>query len=143
MNLYHRFLSKVDVREVNECWPWLGAVSTYGSFRIRDGVTRSAHRMSYFIHHQRWPSLDLLHSCDNPLCVNPAHLSEGTAADNAADMVAKGRSGNRVLTDEQVREIKRRRRDGETPAVLATAFGVCSDTIYKIVTGRHHYARLA
>jgi hypothetical protein len=58
-----------------------------------------------------------MHTCDNRLCCNPAHLRLATQADNVADMHAKGRAytgdrprgsrhGNAKLTEDQVREIR-------------------------------------
>jgi hypothetical protein len=57
------------------------------------------------------------HSCDNPPCCNPAHLSTGTHADNAADMVARGRS-----TRGRAVGGRRRLRDDDTRRLLRAAF---------------------
>lgn len=86
-------------KRVGECWIWQGArnVLGYGTLTIN---CRSfvAHRVAYAIHNGRDPG-DLLvcHTCDNPPCVNPAHLWLGTAADNIEDMMSKGRHPSGVL----------------------------------------------
>ena len=93
------------------------------------------------------PGMLVLHRCDNRRCVNPDHLFLGTAADNSADMVAKGRSAmcnrpgeqnhNARLTDDQVREILHRWHNAENrwglQTALATQFGVSPSTISLIV----------
>ena len=91
--LEERFWPKVDVRGADECWLWRANVTAgYGQIRRSSTVSIQAHRASYEIAHGPIPDgLCVLHSCDNPLCVNPGHLSLGTLADNNADCRKKGR----------------------------------------------------
>ena len=75
------------------CWPWTGARSGggYGYLWWR-GRSRQAHRLSFAAANGSIPAgAFILHRCDNPRCVNPAHLFAGSHADNMRDMFSKGR----------------------------------------------------
>ena len=89
-----KFWDKVVISGEDECWEWTGARDRggYGSFTHK-GVTLKAHRVSWVeFNKKEVPSgLYVCHSCDNRLCVNPAHLWIGTAKDNTQDMMKKGR----------------------------------------------------
>ena len=108
------------------------------------GKTALHHRYVYVCHHklslEAISGLEVRHKCDNPPCINPDHLELGTHKDNMKDMQERGRNvgkKNNVtvqkLTEDQVREIKRRNR--EAPADLAKEFGVGKTTIICIVNG--------
>lgn len=88
------FWDRVDVRGPDECWPWTGALQTagYGALSV-DGKQVTAHRFAWFLTNGEIPPGKLIrHSCDNPPCCNPWHLSPGTRAQNSQDMVKRGRS---------------------------------------------------
>lgn len=90
-----RFWSKVDKGDGSGCWVWTGArVGGYGCLG-KPGTTGTvkAHRYSAMLHFGMFDSrLCVMHTCDNPPCVNPAHLALGTNADNTADMKRKDRA---------------------------------------------------
>lgn len=146
-SLADRFWSKVDRRDAEECWPWTAARNEhgYGVMRPegqRSGPTIKAHRVSLMLAGVEIDGLLIRHSCDNPPCVNPTHLSVGTPADNAADMVNRGRQarGSRKsvskLTEQQVAEIRARAAVGELHRILAAEYGVSRPTISRIVNRR-------
>ena len=92
--LLERLLNKVIVNDVTDCWEWQGGKNNIGYGLIRDEKRmRTAHRVSYEEHNniQIPKNLVTMHSCDNPCCVNPSHLSLGTRSDNTRDMINKGR----------------------------------------------------
>lgn len=123
------------------CWLWTRARSTtgYGVY-WSDGKLYKAHRVAYELSIGPIPAgLDLMHSCDVKHCVNPDHLRPGTRAENQQDMAAKGRSGSdgrRHLTEDQVRAIRRLRKDGWTQQACADRFGVTWSCISNIDRGR-------
>ena len=86
-----RFWGKVHTGSPEECWTWNGGLTRggYGAFKV-NGVQGRAHRYSFFLANGFYPPI-VMHGCDNPPCVNPAHLTGGTQALNMADCVAKGR----------------------------------------------------
>lgn len=98
------FWEKVDKRGPEDCWEWKAAHTKrgYGCFRFNERQDLS-HRVSYILAHGSIPDgLWVLHKCDNPKCVNPAHLFLGTHQDNMNDMKNKGRHpGNQKSTKAQ------------------------------------------
>ena len=137
-----RFWEKVKRRGPKACWPWVGGrfADGYGALSV-NGKPRRAPRVSYELHKGRIPDgLHVRHTCDNPICVNPSHLLLGTAAENAADKVARGRQSRAVkITDQQVQEI---RESTESHAVLSARYKV-SIGLVTLIRGKagHRVAR--
>ena len=97
-----RFQTKYIPEPNTGCWLWMADVDQkgYGRFSLNGGKRVKAHRFSWKVHNGEIPEeLDgqdyrgpcILHSCDNPTCVNPHHLFVGTQFDNIKDMIQKGR----------------------------------------------------
>lgn len=80
----------------DECWPWTGYVHGQGNKgygRVQyQGRTYYGHRAMYaWFYGAVPPGMNVLHRCDNPICVRPDHLFVGTQADNIRDATVKGR----------------------------------------------------
>jgi hypothetical protein len=150
-----RFWAKVDVRGPDECWPWTSSSKNrrgYGIawFDLGSGrKTQGAHRVAFFIQHGRPPApgLDVMHSCDDPGCCNPAHLSEGTRTDNMRDAARKGRTRRTPtvlgeachtarLTAKAAREIRASTPRGGPYASTARRYGVSPEVVGDVVRGK-------
>jgi Pectobacterium phage endonuclease len=133
------------VNKTDTCWLWTGATEHargHGRFSaLLNGKMKhyGAHRYAYELQYGPIPEgMVVRHACDVPNCVFYGHLSLGTPDDNVQDMVKRGRqargetSGKTVLTEEDVKEIKR------TCNLLqfAEEYGVGPHTIYNALTGK-------
>ncbi len=137
-----RFFSKFE--KGHGCWKWRAScLHGYGQFKIRRGsFTKNlkAHKVAVFYSTGAYPSSDLvvMHSCDNPPCVNPAHLSVGTARQNLRDCVNKQRgfvgehNGSAVLSYFDVLAIFFDQRDRSE---IAMVYSVSKGTIEHIKNG--------
>ena len=135
-----------DMLEPNgECLEWTRCINAYGY-----GVTKAygkywrTHRLALHLEGIDVTGHHVLHSCDNPLCCNPAHLRTGTPAENSADKVSRGRQarGTKVssakLTEQDVLEI--RAITGMTHRAIAELYGVTQSNISMIINRKswHH-----
>lgn len=131
-----------QVRKTDGCWLWEGGKDRngYGRFNGRlDGVLyKKAHRFIFALTNgDIGPGMSVCHRCDTPACVRPDHLFAGTAADNQADMKAKGRAfipagelhHNAVLTEPQVLAILS---DARPYSQIAAEYGVSDGNIGSI-----------
>jgi len=138
-----RFEAFVERVPFLECWVWMGYLDKhgYGSFHWEGrSITKPAYQAAWWLYKGK-PRGVLRHTCDNPWCVNPSHLLEGTQLDNIQDMLdrnrqARGeRAGSSVLTEEEVRAIRNLSAQGVSGKALAKQYGVNASCICKIVKG--------
>ena len=127
------------------CWHWTGAMVNNGYGRInRRGKHFSAHRFAYEALRGEIPhGMILRHRCDVPSCVNPDHLEIGSFKENTQDAVRRGRfsCGERhwmsALTEDDVREIRRQRREGSLHLTnFAQIRGVSISAVSHVANGR-------
>ena len=136
-----RIAALTDKRAHDDCWNWIGATDRHGYAVIKvNGRTRTASRVLYLdIMGNPWSPV-VRHKCDNPKCMNGAHLIGGTQKENLGDAKERGRlatgerNGNSKLTTEKVKQIKERGRK-EHLARLANEYGVSVRAITKILKG--------
>ncbi len=126
--------------ELGRCWAWTaGKKKGYGQFTV-NGKRVRAHRWSLAQTLGRPVTGLVCHRCDNPPCVRPSHLYEGTLESNREDYYAKLRRGFRpvhggsLLRPEQIPTIRQRYSDGELLREIGADLGVSEVTIHHIVT---------
>lgn len=148
------YIEENSIPEPNSgCWLWLGRVNPkgYGTIsKYRWGVA-FAHRLALWSDGRLIPEMMALHKCDQPGCVNPAHLYAGTAQQNADDRANRNRFvGPRTplrgeknplakLTDESVADIRANYAKGDPQHSLphfAKKYGVSANLIHLVVHNR-------
>ena len=143
-DIRERFNSFVTITETSECieWPEHARAYGYGHFTFGNKPQR-AHRVSYEMHNGPLSSGAVVrHKCDNPPCVNPRHLDQGSRGDNNRDRSERGRSArgengsNAKLKDAEVIEI-RESQGIISGSVLADKYGVSRSTISSIFKRRN------
>ena len=140
------FWAKVE--KTDDCWLWTAGTDNggYGILSV-NAYPVKVHRFSWLLHNGEIPDgLGVLHRCDNRICVNPNHLFLGTTVENMLDRDAKNRQakgeghGRAVLTEPQVREIRKRyvsrcRMNGAR--ALAREFGLSKSAVLSVVSGEN------
>jgi hypothetical protein len=154
-NVKTRFMEKVSSTNPSQCWTWIAGknLTGYGQFWYKNKQV-GAHRVSWILFRGPIPKGKyVLHSCDNPSCVNPFHLFIGTAQDNTLDMLKKGRgdpkanlpkdakgenNGRARITREDARRVKNLWKSGKfsTKTALAKHLGISRPTVVAIVLGK-------
>lgn len=132
--------------EPTGCWRWLGGstVQGYGRFTCVDlgYVNKPAHRVCYEAFVGPIPNgLNLLHSCDNPWCVNYSHLWPGTQAENVQDAAMKGHMGkcrgsSRPLAKITETEAALIRHDARPQRTIALDYGISQPIVSRIKSGQ-------
>jgi hypothetical protein len=126
------------------CWEWRSAQGTqrYGQFRAEEGL-KKAHVYSYEMARGPVPQgVYVLHSCDNPPCVNPAHLRLGTHIDNMQDVIDRERHQHqRKLSATQIEAIKALK-GVMTQQDIATQFGINNSMVSRILSGKRRSGRV-
>ena len=138
-----RFWSRVDTSAGPDgCWPnsWKPS-DKYGKISI-NGSLFNTNRVAYVLGYDQQikPGMLVLHSCDNPRCCNPAHLSQGTHDENMRQKAERWRHDD-SHTDEQVAFAVRLVRDrGMSHSAVARLYGVSKPTVRSWAIGKHSAA---
>ncbi len=149
-HLVRRLANGIESANDGECWEWQRHRNNHGYGKLTiNGHGYYAHRLAYELSKGPIPkSLDVMHECDNPACINPDHLVVGTRSKNMADCHARGRSrmpnprmrgesnGASKLRASDVPIIRQMLREGRTQATIARQFGVSQTAISAIKRGK-------
>lgn len=142
-----RLDSKSEVLE-SGCIEWRGAKlpKGYGQLRLSHPIRKleTVHRLAWIMQSGDIPAgLDVCHRCDNPSCLNPAHLFLGTRKQNMEDMVAKGRSpyspgeksGKAKITEADVVEMGKMRSYGLSLKDIGATYRLHPSHVSRIMSG--------
>jgi hypothetical protein len=133
------------------CHPWTGARNEHGYGQFWDGTYHAngsprmvgAHRWGYRRFVGDPGRLHVRHTCDQPWCQNRRHWVLGTHLQNMADRSERGRcvlpdargtrNGHAKITEDVVRDIRRRAAAGELHREIAADVGLSRSSVGLIV----------
>jgi len=129
-SITERFEEKVLKMPMTDCHLWISDVNNcgYGRFSIH-GKTQKAHRVAYELYVGPVGECHVLHNCDNPICVNPAHLRLGTHSENMKDMAKRTRY---KATPKVVAEIREDIKNGVSYSKIAAKHGITTSYVGRI-----------
>jgi hypothetical protein len=140
-----RFWRQAKVASADECWNWQGFIDRDGYGRFRVGSKKhTTHRFAFFLANGHGLDAPVIrHKCDNPRCVNPAHLCTGTHQENMRDRSERNRTargtknGRAKLTEETVLAIRAAYIPNKiTAPMLARQFGINFYVVQDIIRKR-------
>jgi len=143
-SITERFFEKIERIPEAGCWIWMGALLSggYGAFKMVNPTRQArAHVCSWELHNGAVPNgVCVLHQCDVPACVNPAHLFLGTNQDNSDDKFSKNRQRfhkgrehhSAKLSEENVRDLRRLWTEGLTITQLGERFHITPQHAWNI-----------
>lgn len=147
--LSKRFWAKVNIAAPDECWEWTAYRNGQGYGKIFISMKAvNAQRVAFCLD-KNLPLCEIdgklvLHSCDNPSCVNPKHLRLGDHLDNVQDMQSRKREANRAgeqnpnskLTMKIVRTIKTMSAGGANGRMIASRLEIPCGTVVDVLSGK-------
>lgn len=154
-HLARRVMNGVESIDEHGCWIWGRTTSAgYGCMTVRGRSVRVPRLVLALVHNKGVADVDeACHRCDQPLCVNPDHLFEGTHGDNVRDAVRKGRAKPPTapvlrgelnpaarLSDADAAAVREAIARGERQRVIAARHGVSQSTISSIKLGKSRHA---
>lgn len=144
-----RLYSKAEIGKPENCWLWKGYIFSlkhkelpYGQFWWGEingkDKTISAHRASWIIANGKISGgLQVLHRCNNSLCINPNHLYLGTHENNMRDRDKTGRTSrgahryNFVRHGNIIEQAMKMRKDGMKIQAIADKLKIGRTTVYR------------
>jgi len=81
-NAIQKIFHRIEFNTNNDCWEWQGRVRNGYGYCYFLGITYAAHGFIWMLVNKEEPEHHIHHTCENKICVNPAHLEHLTATEH-------------------------------------------------------------